>query len=178
MRFTINLATRTSLDHRLLNRLAILAIAILVVVSGWNIYRLTSLVGENSRITAEIAAIESRIGSRPNGISESDFSQQKSQIRFYNEIIQRKSIDWLRILDLFESVTPEGVSVSSLSPDKEQGEWKLQGRARSFETVRNYLEKLDASKNFSNVLLLSHQTVTIGKNMRGIQFTLSCMVVN
>ncbi|MDD2540670.1 MAG: PilN domain-containing protein [Desulfuromonadaceae bacterium] len=178
MRFTINLATRTSLDHRLLNRLAFCAIAILVVVSGWNISRLMSLMSEQKRITTEIAAIQSSIGARPNGISETDLSQQKAQIRFYNEIIQRKSIDWLRTLELFENSTPEGVSVSLLAPDKKTDEWKLQGRARSFEIVRKYLEKLDTSENFSNVLLLSHQTVTIDKNMHGIQFTLSCRVVN
>lgn len=177
MRFTINFATRTSLDHRLLNRLAFCAIAVLIVITGWNISRISSLTGEQNRLNTEIAAIQSRLGSKPNGISEADFSRQKAQIRFYNEIIERKSINWLNLLDVFEIVTPEGISLSSLSPGKKTDEWKLEGRAGSFEIVRKYIEALEASKNFSHVLLLSHQAVTLG-DMHGIQFTVSCTVVN
>lgn len=178
MRFTINLATRTYLDHRLLNRVAYCAIAVLIVMAGWNVNRVSSNMGEQSRLSAEIAAIQSRLGTKPGDISEKEFSRQKARISFYNEIIERKSTDWLNLLELFENATPEGISLASLSPGKNQEEWKLEGRARSFKAVQQYLEKLEASKNFSNVLLLSHQNMTTGENVRGVQFTISCKVVN
>jgi Tfp pilus assembly protein PilN len=178
MRFTINLATRTYLDHRLLNRVAYCAIAVLIVIAGWNVSRVSSNMGEQSRLTAEITAAQSRVVAKPGNISEKEFSRQKVHIRFYNEIIERKSTNWLNLLELFENVTPEGISLASLSPDKKQEEWKLEGRARSFKSVQQYLEKMDASKNFSNVLLLSHQNLTPGGNTHGVQFTISCKVVN
>lgn len=178
MRFTINLATRTCLDHRLLNRIAYCTITVLCVTTGWNASRISSNMGEQSRLNAEIATIESRLGTKPNGISESDFNRQKSRIRFYNEIIERKGVNWINLLEKFEMVTPEGISLSSLSPGKGHEEWKLDGRARSFKIVQQYLEKLEASKNFTNILLLSHQNVAAGEKGRGVQFSISCKVVN
>lgn len=178
MRFTINLATRTYLDHRLLNGIACFAIALLVAIAGWNVIRVSSNMGEESRLSAEIAAIQSGLVSKPGAVSEQELKHQKTRIRFYNEIIERKSTNWLNLLELFEDVTPVGVSLSSLSPDKNREEWKLEGRARSFKAVQQYLEKMDASKNFSNVLLLSHQILAPGENVHGVQFTISCKVVN
>lgn len=178
MRFTINLATRTYLDHRLLNRLGYCAIALLLVITGWNVSRVSSNMGELSRLNAEITAIRNRLEIKPGGVSEAEFSRQKSHIRFYNEIIERKSANWLTILELFEDVTPEGISLASLSRDNKGEEWKLDGRARSFKSVQQYVEKLEASKNISNVLLLSHQNMTAGEKERGVQFMISCKVLN
>ena len=178
MRFTINLATRTYLDHRMLNRLAFSAIVILLVITVWNVTRVSSNMGELSRLNAEIAVIQGRLGAKPDGVSESDLNRQKAHIRFYNEIIERKNVRWLDLLGVFEDATPEGISLTALSPGKKLEEWKLEGRARSFKVVQQYLEKLETSKNFSNVLLLSHQNMAAGEKTRGIQFSISCKVVN
>ena len=177
MRFTINLATRTYLDNRLINRIAFGVIALLVVLLAWNIMDISSKFGEQSRLNAEIAAIESKFAVKPGGISEAEFSRQKSRIRFYNEIIDRKNSNWLKTLELFESSTPEGIALSSLTPDKKKDTWKLDGRAHSFKKVQQYVEKLETSKNFANVLLLSHQNITVGEKTHGVQFSISCKVV-
>lgn len=178
MRFTINLATRTYLDHRLLNRGAFVIIALLVLVLAWNITRVSSSMGEQSRLSADIAIIEGKIAAKPSGVSDADFNRQKTRIRFYNEIIERKSFNWLNLLDLFESVTPESVCLASLTPNKKKGEWRLDGRAKTFKGVQQYIEKLESSQKFSQVLLLSHQNIDVGEKMRGVQFTLSCKVVD
>jgi type IV pilus assembly protein PilN len=178
MRFTINLATRTFLDHRLINRLAYCAIAVLLAVLVWNVSRVSSNMGEQSRLRADVAAIQSRLDTRPRGISEADFSRQKTRIRFYNEIIDRKGANWLKPLELFENVTPEGIALSSLTQGKKQEEWKLEGYARSFKVVRQYLENLEASKDFSHILLLSHQNMAAGEKVRGVKFSIACKVVN
>jgi hypothetical protein len=178
MRFTINLATRTYLDHRVINRLAYGVIAVLVLFTVWNVVRVSSNLGELGRLNTDISAIQGKLGVRPNGTSEADFIRQKARIRFYNEIIERKSTNWLNLLELFENVTPEGIALSSLLPDKKPGEWKLEGRARSFKVIQQYLEKLESSKNVSNVLLLSHQNIAIGEKGRGVQFAISCRVLN
>lgn len=178
MRFTINLATRTHLDHRLINRLAYAAIALLVIVTGWNVSRISSHMGEQSRLKDEITALQNKLGGTQSGISESDINRQKSRIRFYNDIIARKNVNWVNLLDTFESVTPAGIALSVLAPDKKQGEWKVEGHARSFKTVRLYVEKLESSEKFSHVLLLSHQVVAVGEKERGVQFSISCAVRN
>jgi Tfp pilus assembly protein PilN len=178
MRYRINLATRTFLDHRLLDRIALIAIIILLLISVWNVSRVASNVGEQSRINSEIAAIKSKLAAKPGGISEAEISRQKSRISFYNEIIDRKKVNWLNLLESFENVTPEGISLSSLVPGKNQEEWKLVGHARSFKAVQQYIERLESAKNFSNILLLSHQNMTAGLSDHGVQFTISCKVLN
>jgi len=176
MRFRINLATRTYIDHRLLNRISALAITVLIVMLGWNVTRITWNLGEQGRVDSEIKALEGSLNIRPGEVSEKDFTRQQARIHFFNEIIDRKAKDWINVLDLFENATPEGISLASLSPGNKNGEFKLDGRARSFAAVRRYVEKLEGSKSFSDVLLLSHQQMMVGENGRGVQFSISCKV--
>jgi Tfp pilus assembly protein PilN len=177
MRFTINLATRTYLDHRLLNRLAICIIIALVLVTGWNVTRVATNLGERSRLSSEVAALQDKLAAKPGSVSENEFTRQKTRNRFYNEIIERKSTDWFSILEIFESVTPEGISLSSLAPGKKQEEWKIEGRAKSFKLVQQYLEKLESSKNVSNILLMSHQNMTVNDAGHGVLFVITCKVL-
>jgi Tfp pilus assembly protein PilN len=134
--------------------------------------------GEQSRLNTEISAIQKELVTKTGTVSETDINRQKSNIRFYNELVERKNTKWLSLLDLFENTTPDGISLSSLVPDKNQENWKLEGRARSFKSVQKYLEMLESSKSFSNVLLLSHQNITAGAKTSGVQFSISCKVAN
>lgn len=176
MRFTINLATRTYLNQRLINQISSIVIALLVVALGWNITRISWNVGEQQRLAAEVKALEETLNIRPGGVSEKDYSRQQSRIRFFNEVIDRKGARWLNLLDLIESATPEGIALSIIAPGKKDGEWKLEGNARSFTVVRKYVEKLEGTKAFTNVLLLSHRDMTIGETGHGVQFSISCTV--
>lgn len=178
MRYSINLATRICLDHRLINRTAYCMVALLVVVACWNFYQVFSNIGAQSRLNAEITTHKSKYGTKPSGVSDVDVNNQKSRIRFYNEIIDRKSTNWLAILELFENVTPEGVTLSRLSPDSKSNEFKLDGRARSFKAVQQYLEKLDSSKSFTDILLLSHKNVVETDKPSGVEFSISCKVLH
>ena len=176
MRFTINLATRTYIDTRVLNQIIGGVIAVLLVLLGWNITRVSANLGELHRVEADIRLLQGRLNSKPGDVSETDFKRQQSSIRFYNEIIDRKSVRWLNLLELLENTTPEGIALALLAPGKQPGELKLEGRAKSFAAVRNYLEKLEGSGSFSNVLLLSHQELLLGEKGRGVQFAISCRV--
>lgn len=132
--------------------------------------------GELRKMSAEVQELEKRISSKPAGVSDRDLSQQQSQIMFYNQIISQKSKDWLKMLDLVESVTPDGISLSTLSPGKKNDDLNLEGHARTFAVMRKYLEKLEESKAFSSVMLLSHQNIVIGEKGRGVSFKISCKV--
>ena len=178
MRYSINLATRTYLDHQLLNRLGYCAIALLLAITGWNVSQVSSNMSEQTLLNSEVAKIQNRTGAKPSGITEADFSRQKGHIRFYNKIIESKSTDWLALLELFENTTPEGIALASLSPDKGREEWKLEGHARTFKSIQQYLEKLDAAKYFSDVLLLSHRNMVSGEKSGGVQFAISCKVLH
>ena len=177
MRFTLNLATKTYLDQRLVNRVAVGGLMLLLALLAWNVSRFARNMGQLDRLAAENASFESRLNSRPAGVSEKDYNLLLASISFYNGVIERKAFNWLALLDQLENSTPEGIALSSFAPEKNSGEFKIEGRAKSFAQVSSYLEKLEDSKDFKNILLLSHSDVSIGEKSRGVQFTLSCRAV-
>lgn len=177
MRFTINLATRTYLDHRKVNLVIGGIIGLLLVLLVWNLFRFSSNFGELSRLKADIASMEGRLNSRPAGVSEAEYKRLLSSITFYNGIITQKTTNWLGLLEQLEIVTPEGVSLSSLVPEGENGEMKIEGRAKSFAKVRTYLENLEDAAAFTQILLISHRDIAVGEKERGVQFSISCRAV-
>jgi type IV pilus assembly protein PilN len=174
MQFTINLATRTYLDHRLVNRICISAVALLAIMLLWNLSRVLSFMGELQRLKSDIVTYEERLNNRPKDVPEKDYTRLLATISFYNEIIDRKTFNWLGLLENLENATPEGNALISLTPDRKSGEIKIDGRAHSFANLRAYLEKLDESKNFTKVLLLSQHDLVVSDMARGVQFTISC----
>jgi hypothetical protein len=174
MRFTINLATRTHIDRRLVNRAGYAVLALLSVLLIWNVSRTFWSIGELRRLQADNSSYESRLKSRPGGVSEKDFSSLMDDIRFYNEIISRKSYSWMGLLEQLEGNTPEGVALSALTPDRKNGELKIEGHARSFAQIRSYLEKLEDSRVFTSILLLSHSDMSVNEKTKGVNFAISC----
>jgi len=176
MYFSINLATRTYLDRRLVNRIGAVIALVLLVFLAWNINRAAWSFGELRRLRGEIATFEGRLSSRPDGVSEKEYTGLLGTIGFYNEIIGRKSFDWLGLLEQLELSTPEGIALSALTPDRKSGVVKIDGRAKTFVQVRMYLDKLEDSKAYSSIFLLSHTNVTVGERTKAVQFSISCKV--
>jgi type IV pilus assembly protein PilN len=174
MRFTINIATRTYLDRRLVNRAGYAVLALLLVLLAWNINRTFWNLGEFRRLQSDNASYENRLNSRPSGVSEKDFTRLLADIKFFNEILGHKSFNWLGFLDQLEGTTPEGIALSSLAPDRKTGEVKIEGHARSFAQVRSYIEKLEDSRAYTSILLLSHTSMTVGEKTKGVNFVISC----
>jgi type IV pilus assembly protein PilN len=174
MYFSINLATRTYLDRRLVNRIGAAICAALLLILAWNINHAASNLGELRRLRADIASYESRLSSRPNGVSEKEYTRLLGSISFYNEIIGRKSFNWMGLLEQLELVTPEGIALSAVAPDMKTWDLKIDGRAKNFAQIRSYLDKLEDSKVFTSVLLLSHANVLVGNQTKAVQFSISC----
>ena len=177
MRFTINIATRKYLDYRRVNQVCVTAVAVLLALLAWNITRISWNIGELHRLRAESTVFEGRLGSRPAGVSEKEYIRMQASIRFYNDVIERKKYAWLGLLDLLENVTPEGIALVLLTPDRKDGILTIDGRAKNFNLVRTYLEKLEDSKTFTEIMLLSHNDVAAGTNVKGVLFKISCRAV-
>jgi len=180
MRFTINLATRTYLDHRLINRVIVVSMLLLTALSAWKIVCFCWNMGELERLRSEIASLEGRLSGRQAGVSEKEYKRQLATIRFFNGIIEQKSNNWLALLDKLENATPEGIALVSLEPDKDKktGAIKIEGLARNFDQVRSYLDRLEDSKAFSHILLLSHGGIAVTqKKINSVKFAISFQVI-
>lgn len=176
MRFNINLATRTIYDHRLVSRLCTVTIVVLSALLVLNVFRFSWNLGEMRRLDAEISAAEKRLQSAPPGISEQEHAAVRQGATFFNEIIMRKTYGWLAFLEELENVTPEGVSLTLLSPDKADGIIKIEGLARNFRALESFLEMLEDSGYFHEVLLLSHKNEDLWEQAKGLRFSISCKV--
>jgi len=174
MRFTINLATKVNVDQRLVSQVSFAVIALLLLALSWNTFIAFSNLGELHRLEADTATYQGRLNSRPKDVPEREYTRMLAEIGFFNGLLERKSFNWLRLLDQMENTLPEGVALVSLAPDTKTGIVKIDGRAHSFANLRTYLEKLDESKAFTEVLLLSNHDVAVGEKAKGVQFTISC----
>jgi len=174
MRFTINIATRTHIDRKVVDRAGYAVLALLLVLLAWNINSASWSLGELRRLQADNASYEQRLNSRPSGVTEKDLTRLLADIKYYNEIIGRKSYNWLDVLEQLEGATPEGIALTALVPDRKSQDLKIEGHARSFAQVRSYLEKLEDSKSYTSILLLSHSNITVGEKAKGVHFAISC----
>jgi Tfp pilus assembly protein PilN len=176
MRFTINLATKRVLDLRLFNRICAGTIALLLLLLCWNIFRFLWNMGESHRLTVEITASEKKLKSLPVAVVDKDSAKTRATIVFYNEIITRRSFPWLAFLEQLEIVTPEGVALTGVTPERESGTVQIEGLARDFGKVRAYLESLEESPYFQSIQLVSHQNVVLWEQAKGVRFSVMCRV--
>jgi Tfp pilus assembly protein PilN len=174
MRFTINISTRTHIDRKMVNRAGYAVLALLLVLLTWNIIRTSWSLGELRRLQADNISYEQRLNSRPSGVSEKDFTRLLADIKFYNEMIGRKSYNWLGLLEQLELATPDGIALTALAPDRKSGDMKIEGHARNFAQIRSYIDKLEDSKAYTSILLLSHSNVAVGEKEKGVHFAISC----
>jgi len=176
MRFTINLATRTFFDQRRVDRACMVAVVLLAFLLAGNILFFSWNLGEGRRLDADSRAMKKRLTRPLPRIPEKDQAGILANVSFYNEIIKRKSYDWLALLGKLETATPDGIAVTLLSPDKEKGSISIEGWARDFRAIEEYLKKLEDSESFSDVLLLSHKNAELWEQAKGVRFSISCRV--
>jgi type IV pilus assembly protein PilN len=108
------------------------------------------------------------------GVSGKEYSAVLAKIEFANSVIERKSFNWLALLDRLEMVVPDGVAISSVEPDAKSQTLKLSGVGRNFRKLRTLMENLEDSKYFTEVYLLNQGNAKLGDNTQGVTFSLTC----
>ena len=176
MKFTTNLATRIYINTRQLKVFTLLAVMLLAVLLMVNIRNIGVRSAEAERIGKETAQLDARRQEAGKHVSEKDYQNLLARISFANETIDKKTYNWLTLLDRLETVVPEGLAISSIEPDQKSHGVKLSGVARSFANLRTLMENLESSDFFSEVYLLSQAEAKLDDDGPGITFNLSCKV--
>lgn len=177
MKFNLNLATRTYINRKRFNTISAVVSVVLAVLLLVGVQRVATHVGEISSLNDEIAVLDGRFKSTGGGISEKDYSALLKDISAANSIIEKKTYDWLWLLDRLEEVLPEGVSLTSVEPVMKDQSVKLSGTARGFGNLRVFLENLEASAVFSDMFLVN-QAATGNEKSKGITFGITARVKN
>jgi type IV pilus assembly protein PilN len=174
MRLTINLATRIYINTRRLNFFIAGAAILLTLLLLFNIGNVATDFGEIRRLTKETAALEGKARSaKSDVIPEKEYQTLLTRIRFANGIIEKKTFNWLALLDKLEVVVPDGIALASIEPNPKDGVLKLAGIAKSFGSLRKFMENLEDSKYFTEVYLVSQAETQVLAGQKGINFTVT-----
>ena len=175
MKLTINLATRRYLNLPRLNAALIGTGVVLAALLVYQVREIANNQIEFNKIKRESAAANSaHPGAAP--VSPEQMKSLESGIAFANELIDKKTLNWLALLDKLEEVVPAGVALTQVEPVLKDQSLKLTGVAYSFSNLRTLLENMEQSPNFSEVYLLAQNEVKVGKSQQGIGFSITCKV--
>jgi type IV pilus assembly protein PilN len=171
MRLTINLATRRYINLRQLNAALLLGF---VLLGSLALYKVMQVAHNAAEIT-RIGTLSQGTGRREGGtrVSEAQLKARQVQVQFANAIIDRKTVNWLTLLDRLEEVVPAGVAITSIQPGETVN---ISGVARGFDNLRALLEAMERSPHFSEVYLLSQTNAKVELTQEGLTFNLSCKV--
>lgn len=175
MRLAINLATRVYINKRRLNLFMASAFVLLILLILFNGRNIASGLGEMGRLEKGINLLEGRSKSaKGSAVPEKEYNSLLEKIKFANGVIERKSFDWLTLLDRLESVVPERVGIESIEPSAKNMELKLSGVAMKFDDLRKFMENLESSEFFTDVYLLSQSDNKGPEGAKGINFNITC----
>jgi type IV pilus assembly protein PilN len=176
MKFRINLATKLYIDT---TRLRLILSASLVIMSALLVLNIRTLTGnyeEAGRITRDIAEQNAKFKLASKGVSEKAYQELLGKISFANSLIQKKTYNWLILLDNLELVVPDGLAITSIEPDQSGHGLRLAGIARGFSKLQSFLEHLEGSSYFTDVYLSSQVNQKLKDNSQGIVFSVNCRV--
>jgi type IV pilus assembly protein PilN len=173
MRLTTNLATRRYINLRQLDAGLVLLFVLLGILALFQAGEFTRNAAEISRL--KVLSRESGGPARGPRVSDAQLKTQEGHILFANTMIDKKSVNWLTLLDHLEEVVPAGVALTQIEPDRTHL-LKISGVARSFANLRPLVESMERSQYFSEVYLLNQSEAKVGLTQEGLHFSLSCKV--
>jgi Tfp pilus assembly protein PilN len=110
---------------------------------------------------------------RDKTVSDADYNKFLDTIKYTNSIINKRSYNWLLLLDNLEKFVPPGVSLTSLQPSAKEDSSKLSGIAISFGAVRRFMENLELSGVFTDIFLTQQSIVKIENKRQAISFSIT-----
>lgn len=156
-----NLSTRPFYNERRVH-LAVAAVALLVVAfTAWNVTRLVTLSSRRTELRTQIetdertaADLRRHASLLEKSVDNAALAVVAASAREANAIIDGRTFSWTTFFNRLEDTLPPSVMLSSVSPGIEGGEVvvNMVVIARRAEDVADFIEKLEASGAFKNVL--------------------------
>jgi len=161
--FNLNLSTRPFKPYRAVNLGLFILLVVLVIVSAAQVlsYQQYSALAANSRAVEketreEFERLNSDLQSLNAKMRSGNAEAKLNEVKLLNDLLLRKSFSWTSVFANLERVMPENVRLISLSPFiDEEGRTGLnmEIRGRSFADASEFLRILEASHNFTDVVL-------------------------
>jgi len=162
-----NLATRPFYDERPA-RIAIALLAAIVVAA--TLFNLTEAFGAArsdsalataaARDEAQAAELTATANQLRAGVNVEAIQAAVARARLANDLIDRRTFSWTELFNRLEATLPPDVRIMAIRPqvDRERGTvLSINLTARSVEDVDTFMEALDATGAFANLLPRSEQ---------------------
>lgn len=158
----INLSTRPFYNERVVHLSLALAVALVVVVSAFNLWQVYGLSGRQAELQGRIDRAEAtsrdfrdRAASIRRSINPRELEATVAAAREANLLIERRVFSWTDVLNQFETTLPASVRISSVRPRIERDGTMVVAvviLARTVEAVDAFIENLEKRGAFSSVL--------------------------
>jgi Tfp pilus assembly protein PilN len=165
--FDLNLSTRPFSAYRLINIALAFLLVVLVVLSVWQAAgflrysRLAnSIRAQEQETRVEAEALGKRVAELESRLDRPESTAKLNEIGFLNHLIQRKNLSWTRFFANLEDMVPDNVHLTTLTPDIAASgpiTFHIGVRAKSIADVTVFLERLEQSPVFENVIVTAEQ---------------------
>ncbi len=180
MAFSLNLASRRYVNRRLLFRCYRLAALVLVLGLlgllgyGWRRIGETRTYRRQLAELQRVAAKEGEGREKPPTAAEQ--ARLEKELAYVENILKQDRFRWTLLFDRLEDLAIEGVRIGTIEPDYQDGSLRLTALARDDRKMRDFLDRLLASEDFSDVFLMEQARLEVkdGNNQprSAIGFTL------
>ena len=167
MRLRTNLATRPFYNVRAVHVMLGLAAAVVIAFTLYNAFQLVRLTSTQSALGARASEAE-REAERLRGeaarirtqINQKELETVAAAAREANDIIDRRAFSWTDLLTQLEATLPSDVRITAVQPRTQRNVSKVGiiAEARRAEDVADFIEALEATGSFRNVVPLEQQT--------------------
>lgn len=169
MKYSLNLATGTYVNHR---RLYALFMVLGLFLFSLLIVNTMSVIRDSRRTRQlEIRLVElhgqQRGANQQSDVSGAALAKMAERIEGANELLIRDNYRWTTLLDQLEAHWVEGVSIRALQPNYKTGVLQLSGVALSVTDLRHFIDNLSHSKVFTQVYLKEQRTEKRTENLPG-----------
>jgi Tfp pilus assembly protein PilN len=118
-----NLATRPFYNERIVRLWLLVATALVIVATGFNVSRILRYSRSDTRLATEAAQNEARANDLRTAAARLRGSVDPKRIelvsndaRQANELIDRRTFSWTEVLNLFEATLPDNVRITAVRP--------------------------------------------------------------
>ena len=160
-RYQLNLATRPLPNYRRTNLLLIAILALILVFSLWQVLgfldyteRVAELRGTELEVRVDWQYLGGRVDELQERLNPPAVLAQMEEIQFLNQVVERKSFSWSKLLSVIEDVIPRGVYLTALEPridDLGQIRIELEARGRSVADISTFIAGLEQTPVFKDV---------------------------
>jgi cell division protein FtsB len=168
-----NLSTRPFYNERAVHLVLALVALVVLLLTAFNAIRIFSLSGQNTELSTQINRDRSearRLTAEAEkiraGINQEELQATAAAAAVANRLIEQRTFSWTAFFNRIEETLPADVMVTAVQPsfDQENPVVLITVVGRNAEDVPEFIEKLEGSGGFSDVLPASTDLTDEGQH--------------